>query len=112
MPESTFNTLRVDRGSFTLNVPEQHPSYAGHFPNFPIVPGVLCLALVFPAVFRELDLDVQLEQLKTVKFMAPIYPGDQLSIEYLIQESKLTVDITKNALKTVAVVAVVTGQVV
>ncbi len=33
----------------TLQIPREHPSYAGHFPGQPIVPGVVLLDLVLQA---------------------------------------------------------------
>ena len=33
----------------TLQIPREHPSYAGHFPGQPIVPGVVLLDLVLRA---------------------------------------------------------------
>jgi 3-hydroxymyristoyl/3-hydroxydecanoyl-(acyl carrier protein) dehydratase len=105
MLESMLQTLS-EKECLVLTIPHEHPSYAGHFPNFPIVPGVLCLAIVLTAVFKKLDISADIEQLSSVKFMAPVYPGDKLLVEYMIKDNKLTLNILNDALKAVSVVAI------
>jgi 3-hydroxymyristoyl/3-hydroxydecanoyl-(acyl carrier protein) dehydratase len=60
----------------TLQLPAQHPSYAGHFPGQPIVPGVLLLDAVVEAA-QALQPEREPAQLNIVvcKFMASLPPG-------------------------------------
>lgn len=65
-----------------LRVDPHHPSFVGHFPGRPIVPGVLLLdwALAalqdaFPALASS---DVSPVELGTVKFLRPALPGAEL----------------------------------
>jgi len=62
-----------------------HPSLAGHFPGNPIVPGVVILDEIFSALTAWKN-DCQIEQISTVKFLAPIKPGQQFVIN--LTESK------------------------
>lgn len=57
-----------------------HPALAGHFPGKPIVPGVLILGAVLQAVERELGSGVRVVALPSVKFTAPLAPGQAVTI--------------------------------
>jgi 3-hydroxyacyl-[acyl-carrier-protein] dehydratase len=58
-----------------------HPSFAGHFPGRPILPGVLLLAEVMEAL-RGVDgtLAAGACEVASAKFLSPVLPGDELTI--------------------------------
>ena len=62
-------------------VPVDHPSFAGHFPGRPILPGVLLLAEVMEAL-RALGDDSVADacEIASAKFLSPVQPGDELTI--------------------------------
>lgn len=73
MPETTL----------ILQIPREHPSYAGHFPGQPIVPGVVLLDLVLQAAEQgpgwnspaaALDIPV-------CKFVQAVLPGAVLALQ-------------------------------
>ena len=62
-------------------VPADHPSFAGHFPGRPILPGVLLLAEVMEAL-RALGAPIAAGacEIASAKFLSPVLPGDELTI--------------------------------
>lgn len=62
-------------------VPVDHPSFAGHFPGRPILPGVLLLAEVMEAL-RGLGEPIAAGgcEITSAKFLSPVLPGDELTI--------------------------------
>ncbi len=71
------------------NVTINEPFFAGHFPNFPIMPGVLIIESIAQAggalLLTEIpDRDNKLmvfTGIDRAKFRRPVVPGDQLRIE-------------------------------
>lgn len=64
-------------------VPADHPSFVGHFPGQPLLPGALLLAQVLEAVLGAPALRARLgetPQLAAAKFQAPVRPGATLRI--------------------------------
>ena len=64
------------------------PYFAGHFPDMPIMPGVLIVeacaqlcSLVIEAPAADADKVYVLLKVKEFKFIRPVLPGDQLIIE-------------------------------
>ena len=64
-----------------VDVPADHPSFAGHFPGHPILPGVVLLDEVIAAAERHLGRPLEALQVKVAKFHAPVAPGARLRIE-------------------------------
>ncbi len=63
-----------------IDIPKHHPSFAGHFPGQPILPGVLLLERVMACAQNELASPLKHFSLLNVKFLAPVLPGAQLSV--------------------------------
>ncbi len=55
-------------------VPAGHPALPGHFPNCPMVPGVVILARVMEAIRTQLP-HIELGALMNARFHAPLSPG-------------------------------------
>lgn len=66
-----------------LQVAQDHPAFAGHFPGEPLLPGVSLLAEVLEAVLDEPALAALVgaaPRIGAAKFLAPVRPGAQLTI--------------------------------
>ncbi|MHB8348427.1 MAG: hypothetical protein ACYDHM_14945 [Acidiferrobacterales bacterium] len=59
-----------------------HPALAGHFPGNPVVPGVVILDEVLRAVSGFLARPVRTTGLPSVKFFAPLAPGEEFEIVF------------------------------
>jgi 3-hydroxyacyl-[acyl-carrier-protein] dehydratase len=67
----TFEVCRV--------IMADHPSLPGHFPDAPLVPGVLILDEVLAAL-RDWRKDYELRAIRAVKFLHPLKPEEQFTI--------------------------------
>jgi 3-hydroxyacyl-[acyl-carrier-protein] dehydratase len=69
-------------------VPSNEPLLQGHFPGFPIFPGVLLIECLVQAAGALMKLDAGwpgatkvLLADSRIKHMRPVYPGDQVTLE-------------------------------
>ncbi len=79
-------------GTTTLHVPHDHPSFAGHFPGHPVLPGVVLLSMVMEALQSRLATPAQIDQ---AKFLAPVSPGDTLALSVTPQGNSLQFELTR-----------------
>jgi len=82
------------------NVTINEPHFQGHFPNFPIMPGVLVIEAIaqagaalllteYTAAERDSKLMV-FAGIDSAKFRRPVVPGDQLRIEVTVLNWRTT----------------------
>ena len=63
---------------FVWVVPADHPAFPGHFPNRPIVPGVVLLDQAILFAENLLGKQVDLWQIGNAKFLSPVGPAETL----------------------------------
>jgi 3-hydroxyacyl-[acyl-carrier-protein] dehydratase len=75
-------------GPTRIRIAPDEPYFAGHFPGNPVVPGVAILEHVIDAISRLGEAQPSTSGVKpgtqridSVKFLAPLRPGDELEIE-------------------------------
>lgn len=81
------------------NVTVNEPFFVGHFPDFPVMPGVLIIeamaqvagVLVLSHIPDRKKKLVLLASVEEAKFRRPVRPGDQLRIEMTVTRRKASV---------------------
>ncbi len=90
--------LEADRIVGIKNVTANEPFFTGHFPEFPVMPGVLIIeamaqvagVLVLLTVPDRKSKLVLFASIEEAKFRKPVLPGDTLRIEMKILKKKAT----------------------
>ena len=80
------------------NVTINEPFFQGHFPNMPIMPGVLIVgaiaqtggALLLTEVANRDEMLMVFTGIERAKFRRPVVPGDQLRIEVEVKAWRMT----------------------
>lgn len=63
-------------------IPTDHPTFSGHFPGAPIVPGVVLLDETLHAIARLSGVVVERCTLSAVKFRNVVRPGRAVTLHY------------------------------
>jgi len=66
--------------NYSFTIPATHPSLKGHFPNNPIVPGVVILDEVIN-IIKTLKPGFTVDTIPMVKFTHPLLAEQQVSVE-------------------------------
>lgn len=91
--------LDPDRIVGIKNVTVNEPFFTGHFPDFPVMPGVMIIesmaqvagVLVLSTIPDRHTKLVLLASVDEAKFRKPVRPGDQLRIEMKLLKRKATI---------------------
>ena len=66
--------------NYSFIIKKNHPALRGHFPNNPIVPGVVILDEVI-RIIEKIKPDFIIKKLLTVKFLQPLLPEQDVNVE-------------------------------
>ncbi|MGH3757365.1 3-hydroxyacyl-ACP dehydratase FabZ family protein [Actinophytocola sp.] len=59
----------------------EEPVLAGHYPGFPVLPGVCVIECVDRAALAAPPGTVELAAIDSARFLGPVHPGDELTVE-------------------------------
>ncbi|HYL16278.1 MAG TPA: 3-hydroxyacyl-ACP dehydratase FabZ [Terriglobales bacterium] len=96
--DRVIDLTRKQRIVAIKNVTINEPFFAGHFPNMPIMPGVLIVeaiaqaggALLLTEVEDRDDKLMVFTGIERARFRRPVFPGDQLRIEVEVKAWRQT----------------------
>jgi len=71
-----------------VSIKDDHPALPGHFPNCPVVPGVVLLAEVYETLRLGSTAPLRIIKLPVVKFTSPLRPGEVLTV--VVEEHETT----------------------
>ena len=77
-----YEILTVAPDGATIRLLPESPVYQGHFPGYPITPGV-CLVEIALELFSEREgRPVRLVAAKNIKFMSPVLPTETTELRF------------------------------
>jgi 3-hydroxymyristoyl/3-hydroxydecanoyl-(acyl carrier protein) dehydratase len=71
---------------FTFRFPASDPTFAGHFPTRPLLPGVFQLEIARIAAELVLHQSLTVREITKAKFLRPIIPDENLRVELKLAE--------------------------
>ena len=66
----------------TLRIAADHPAFAGHFPDFPLLPGAVLLDEMLQAIETARGIDLRSWRVSAAKFLGAVRPRDSLLLEH------------------------------
>lgn len=67
-----------------VQLQKEHPLFQGHFPNFPVTPGVAMLQIIKELTENHLQQALFLESASNVKFLALVDPNVHSTLQFSI----------------------------
>jgi len=65
-----------------IEIPADHPAFAGHFPQFPVLPGAVLLDAALQIIQRARGIDLTQWKIASAKFLSVVRPGETLCLEH------------------------------
>ncbi|AQW53934.1 3-hydroxyacyl-ACP dehydratase FabZ family protein [Streptomyces violaceusniger] len=63
-----------------FRIEPEEPVFAGHYPDFPIFPGVCVVECAHRAALATAPGAISLRALESARFIGPVFPGDVLTV--------------------------------
>jgi 3-hydroxymyristoyl/3-hydroxydecanoyl-(acyl carrier protein) dehydratase len=75
--------IQGGQASATVQTDPADPVFGGHYPGFPLFPGVYLVDIVYQTLLSAFDLPASLclTEIVACRFRGPVFAGDRLSIE-------------------------------
>ena len=79
-----------------FTIPADHPALPGHFPGNPTVPGVVLLSQVLRILEAAGESPARLRNLRHVKFIEPLLPGQEAVVIYSLGDAALSFTVIRD----------------
>jgi len=77
--------------SFEFRFGADDPTFAGHFPNRPVLPGVFQIEMTRVAAESILKRSLALREISKAKFLRPIVPEEMVRLDLKLSEQEDTI---------------------
>lgn len=81
---------------FEFRFPASDPTFAGHFPLRPLLPGVFQLEITRVAAELVLNRPLDVQEITKAKFLRPIIPGETMRVELKLSEKADMIQVRAN----------------
>src|SRR5690606_37475687 len=81
--------------SLQIRIDANHPALPGHFPGWPVVPGVLLLDRTIAAAEAWLGRELHVVGLPQVKFTMPLLPDETATVDLALGTGELRFEIRR-----------------
>ncbi|QUN05713.1 thioester dehydrase [Shewanella yunxiaonensis] len=91
LPPVVAHQIEGNDAHWQLQIPVDYPAFTGHFPAYPVLPGVVQLDWAVRFGCQQFGYQTAVAQLEVLKFQQLIQPGMQVSlcIRHLVEKRKL-----------------------
>lgn len=106
-----FQPLQESALTFAFSFGSEHVVFDGHYPQFPIVPGVLLLETAARGVIALLGAEARWVGVQSARFQSPVRPGERVVVEVLGSLTTAELQLAQTAVR-VKVRLLVAGRIV
>jgi 3-hydroxymyristoyl/3-hydroxydecanoyl-(acyl carrier protein) dehydratase len=82
-----------DAATLTFCFPASDPTFAGHFPTRPLLPGIFQLEMARWAAELFLKQPLSMREVTKAKFLRPIIPNETVRVELKLAEKPDTIQV-------------------
>lgn len=80
-----LRTIDENSIEFTVELQKNHTIFKGHFPTYPVAPGVAMLQIIKNGLESHLQYSLQLQNASSVKFLNLVNPNENALLIFHIQ---------------------------
>ena len=77
-----YETISSDAAGATVRLLPDSPVYQGHFPGYPITPGVCLVDIALELISERAGRPVRLAAAKNIKFTSPVIPSGETQLRF------------------------------
>ncbi|MDR1952786.1 MAG: hypothetical protein LBQ37_04685 [Elusimicrobiota bacterium] len=79
----------MENGVFSFFIDKNFPAFNGHFPSFPILPGIVQVEMALFCIKKILNNEnANIQEIRKIKFIKPIFPQTEVFVEIIQNDSK------------------------